>query len=475
MSSGTETLILSGIIHIPDYQVKVLPYIKPDVFESNDAATLFKLSKDFYDKYNKVPTKEVLEIELEKTIGLPEVTFQETKKLIEKVFTDQVQTGIKKQNIEWLVNTTEKYVVTRACELAVLDAYSIVSGENKKATLESIPELLKEAVSISFDTDIGHDYMEDWDKRYEFYHDVQTRIPFSLTMLNHVTKGGVPRKSLIVPVAPTGVGKSLFLTDWASYLLTEGYNVLYVTLEMAEERIAERMDAKLMGIDISDLQTINKEHFNGKINNLKSKQLGKIIVKEYPTGTFNSNHLRHLLQELSVKKKFKPDVIMVDYLNLVASYRIAMGGSGGSYGYTKAVAEELRSVAMQFNCVVCAPTQTNRQGQNSSDFELNEVSDSHGVSMTADLMFGFISLPELEQLGHMRVKQLKNRYGNLFAPNSFLVGVNRPKMTLFDVDVVQNIKQPFQSTSVTKDDDDDLIFGRSKIKPKLKFESNDDD
>lgn len=472
MSSGTETLILSGIFHIPDYQIKVLPYIKPDIFENNDAITLFKLSKEFFDKYNKIPTKEALEIELEKSSGISEIVFQDTKKLLDKVFSDQVETGVKKQNLDWLINTTEKYVVNRSCELAVLDAYSIVSGENKKLTLEAIPDLLKEAVSISFDTDIGHDYMDDWDKRYEFYHDIQTRIPFSLTMLNHITKGGVPRKSLIVPVAPTGVGKSLFLTDWSSYLLTEGYNVLYVTLEMAEERIAERMDAKLMNLNIDELATVSKDTFKNKLNSLKTKQMGKIIVKEYPTGTFNSNHLRHLLQELAVKKKFKPDVIMVDYLNLVASYRVPMGT--GSYGYTKAVAEELRSVAMQFNCVICAPTQTNRNGQNASDFELNEVSDSHGVSMTADMMFGFISLPELEKLGHMRIKQLKNRYGNLFAPNSFLVGVNRPKMTLFDVDTVQKIALNNTIPAKNDEDDDLLSFGKKQQKPKLKFREDDE-
>jgi len=482
MSSSTETLILSGLLHVPDYQIKVLPYIKNDVFESADASTIFKMSKDFFDQYNRIPTKEALEIELEKANGLPELTYKESQKLIDKLFSDSVQSGIKRQNIDWMINTTEKYVVNRACELAVLDAYSIVSGENKKQTLESIPDMLKEAVSISFDTDIGHDYMEDFEKRYDFYHDVQSRIPFGLTMLNHITKGGVPRKSLIVPVAPTGVGKSLFLTDWTSYLLTEGYNVLYVTLEMAEERIAERMDAKLMNLNIEELSTISKEVFSTKINKLKSKRLGKIIVKEYPTGTFNANHLRHLLQELAVKKKFKPDVIMVDYLNLVASYRIPMGSS--SYAYVKAVAEELRSVAMQFNCVVCAPTQTNRNGQNASDFELNEVSDSHGVSMTADLMFGFISLPELEQLGHMKIKQLKNRYGNLFAPNTFLVGVERPKMTLFDVDTVQKMvmnnivstpsSKPEESVEIH--DDEELSFGKKPVKKqKLQFGVDDDE
>lgn len=476
MSSGLETLIISGIFHVQDYQVKVLPYIKKEIFEGQDAATLFEITRTYFDKYNKAPTKDILEIELEKRNGIPESTFQAAKKMLDKVYTEQVIKGIKQQNIEWMLNTTEKYVVDRSCFNAVVSAYDVVTGENKKISRDSIPDLLKEALSISFDTNIGHDYIDDFESRYDFYHNVQQRIPFALSMLNHVTKGGVPRKTLVTPVAPTGVGKSMFLTDWAAYLLTEGYNVLYVTLEMAEERIAERMDAKLMNVTIDDLYTLPKDIFSNKINTLKKKPLGKIVVKEYPTGTFNSNHLRHLLHELSAKKGFKPDVIMVDYLNLVSSYRVTMGG--GSYGYVKAVAEELRSVGMEFNCVVVAPTQTNRQGQNATDFELNEVSDSHGVSMTADLMFGFISTPDLEVLGHMRIKQLKNRFGNLFAPNSFLIGVHRAKMTLFDVDTPQSITSKSPQQTVVKqqpkddDDDDDNKFSfanKPKQKSGLKF------
>lgn len=478
MSSGLETLIISGILHVPDYQVKVFPYIKKDIFAEQDAATIFDLSKKYFDKYNKIPTHDALDIELQNTKGLSEKTFQDTKKLIDKVYSDPVVKGVKNQDLSWMINTTENYVVNRACQNAVYEAHAIVTGENKKIKREAIPDILKEAISISFDTDIGHDYIDDSMKRYDFYHNVQSRIPFPLTMLNHVTKGGCPRKSMVVPVAPTGVGKSLFLTDWSAYLLSEGYNVLYITLEMAEERIAERIDAKLMNVTIDDLYNLPRSMFENKINVLKKKKLGKIIIKEYPTGSFNANHLQHLLQELSSKKGFKPDVIMVDYLNLVASYRIGM--SSGSYGYIKAVAEELRSVAMQQNCIICAPTQTNRNGQNSTDFELNEVSESHGISMTADMMFGFISTPELEQLGHMRIKQLKNRFGNLFAPNSFLVGVHRAKMTLFDVDMPsqgpQNTAPPRAaqsnntSNTIPKSDDSvDLLKKPEKPKGKLTF------
>ena len=377
MSNSIETLIISGILHVPDYQTKVFPYIKADIFEEQSVSTLFNLTKSYYDQYSS------LSIELDNTTGLSELVFQETKKLIAKVHTDSVVTGTKGQDLDWMVDTTEKYVINRSCYLAVLDAHAIVTGENKNVKIDAIPDLLKEAVNISFDTEIGHDYMEDFEKRYDFYHNVLQRIPFSLSMLNHITKGGVPRKTLTVPVAPTGVGKSVFMTDWSAYLLEAGYNVLYITLEMAEERIAERIDAKLMNVTVDDLQTLPREIFCNKINTLKKKPLGKIIIKEYATGTFNSNHLRHVIQELKIKKGIVPDVIMVDYLNLVGSYRVTMGG--GSYGYIKAVSEELRGVAMQFNCALVAPTQTSRAGQNATDFELNEVSecvDPTGILIT---------------------------------------------------------------------------------------------
>ncbi len=383
MSNSIETLIISGILHVPDYQTKVFPYIKADIFEEQSVSTLFNLTKSYYDQYSKLPTQDSLSIELDNTTGLSELVFQETKKLIAKVHTDSVVTGTKGQDLDWMVDTTEKYVINRSCYLAVLDAHAIVTGENKNVKIDAIPDLLKEAVNISFDTEIGHDYMEDFEKRYDFYHNVLQRIPFSLSMLNHITKGGVPRKTLTVPVAPTGVGKSVFMTDWSAYLLEAGYNVLYITLEMAEERIAERIDAKLMNVTVDDLQTLPREIFCNKINTLKKKPLGKIIIKEYATGTFNSNHLRHVIQELKIKKGIVPDVIMVDYLNLVGSYRVTMGG--GSYGYIKAVSEELRGVAMQFNCALVAPTQTSRAGQNATDFELNEVSecvDPTGILIT---------------------------------------------------------------------------------------------
>ncbi len=433
--SGVETLILGGILHIPDYQTKVLPYVKSDYFTEKNTEEVFKLIHEYNNTYNKLPTLESLEIELENKIGLTEKQFQESKELIEKVYSDKFVTGIKSQDLTWMLTTSENYISDRACELAVYQSHSIISGENTKLKRDAIPEILNSALAISFDTDIGHSYLDDIEKRFEFYHSKTQRIPFYLSMLDFITKGGCPKKSLVVPVAPTGVGKSVFMTNWAAELISNGYNVLYVTLEMAEERIAERIDAKLLNVTMDELSSMTKEAYMNKFTVLKRKTLGKIFVKEFQPGVCNANHIRHLMKELKTKKNFTPDIVMVDYLNLASSYRVAM--SVGSYAYIKSVTEELRGLAMQNNIVVISPTQTNRSGQNATDFELNEVSESHGVAMTADLMFGLISTPELEQLGHLRIKQLKNRFNSVHAPSSFLVGIARAKMSLFDVDLPQ--------------------------------------
>lgn len=433
MSSGLETLILSGLIHIPDYQIKVLPHLTKDIFEQQDTSVIFEQIRKFYEVFDKIPTYDVLDIEIDGVKGISEDSYQSAKELIKKLFSTKLETEIKKQDLEWMLSKSEKYVKERSATIAVLNAYNILSGENKKATLESIPDLLQKAVNITFDNDVGHDYINDCDKRFDFYHDVTTRIPFHLTMFNHITKGGIPKKTLVVPVASTGVGKSLFMTDWAAYLLSEGYNVLYVTLELAEERIGERIDAKLLNLTIDELHNVSKTVYSSKINTLKQKSLGKLIIKEYPTGGMNAVQLRTLLAELKNKKNFQPDVIMVDYLNIASSYRATL--SSGSYTYVKYIAEEFRAVAMQYNCCVISPTQSNRDGINNMDMELTEVSESAGISHTADFMFALMTSAELDALGHMRAKQLKNRFGNIYAPNSFLIGANKPKMTLYDVDL----------------------------------------
>lgn len=324
-----------------------------------------------------------------------------------------------------------------------MDSISIIEGENKKLNRDAIPDILKEALSISFDNNVGHDYVEDAESRFDFYHKKEARIPFSLTMLNKIVGGdGVPKKALIVPLAPTGVGKSLFLCNEAAHWLSSGRNVLYITLEMAEERIAERIDSNLMDITLNDLKTVAKSSFLSKMHNIQTKTIGKLIIKEYPPGTFNANHLRFLIQDLQAKKNFKPEIVIVDYLGLMASYR--MKSVDNTYTYVKAVTEELRGVMQEYDMLGVSPTQTNREGQNNSDYDLNQMSESHGVSMTADMIFGLISTPEMEKIGRIRIKQLKNRFGDLNYYNSFLVGIQRNKMRLYDVEVAE---QPAAATA----------------------------
>lgn len=437
MSKEVETMIIGAILHVQEYANKVYPSMKPELFEHESLSAISKLILEYQQKYSEIPGRESLSVELANAKGLSETGFQEAKTVLNKVFEDGFVTGIKKQNLEWMLDKTEKQFKDRACFLAIMQSMSIIDGENKKLTREAIPDILKDALNISFDNAIGHDYIEDFERRFEFYHNIEQKIPFALTMMNKVTNNGCPRKSLIVPVAPTGVGKSLFMTDWSAFLLMKGFNVLYITLELAEERIGERIDAKLLDVSIQDLKTYPKKTFDTKINQLKSKTAGKLIIKEHSPGTFNANHLRFLLQDLKTKKSFTPDVIMVDYLNLMSSYRMK---DPGTYSYIKAVAEEIRGVAMQHDCIVCAPTQTNRNGMGAADYDLTDIAESAGVSMTADLVFGFISTPELESMQQMRCKQLKNRFGDLASPNSFMVGVNRAKMTLFDLDLMQGSK-----------------------------------
>lgn len=391
--SGIETLILGGILHNIDYQTKVLPYVKAEYFTETNTEKVFELIKKYNDEYSKLPTLESLEIELENKNGLTEKQYQESKVLIQQLYSEKFTTGIKNQDLDWMINTSGNYIVDRACELAVYESHSIISGENTKVKREAIPEILNTALSISFNTDVGHSYLDDLDKRFEFYHSKVQRIPFYLSMLDFITKGGCPRKTLTVPVAPTGVGKSVFMTNWAADLILNGYNVLYVTLEMAEERIAERVDAKLLNVTMDELQNMPRESFMNKFKVLKRKTLGKLFVKEYQPGVCNANHIRHLMKELKAKKNFTPDVVMVDYLNLASSYRVGL--NVGGYAYIKAVTEELRGLAMQNNIAVIAPTQTNRTGQNATDFELNEVGECIDINSKLITKKGEVAIKDI--------------------------------------------------------------------------------
>lgn len=436
-----EQLILASVLHTPEFRAKVYAYIKPELFVSKEIPVLVGLIKTFFESYDAIPNEHALLVELDAKSGINEDMYRSVKSEIKGLYSDEMVKATSKVEQSWLLEKTATYLKTQACHLAVMESLSILDGENKTLTSDAIPDILKAALSISFDSDAGHDYILDSESRYEFYHKLEQRIPFRLSMLNLATNGGMPRKSLIVPVAPTGVGKSLFMTDDAAWLITQGYNVLYVTLELAEERVAERIDANLMDITMQDLKLLPKNVFDSKIAKIKMNPLGTIKIKEYPPGTFNANHLRFLLQEYKNTCEFVPDVIMIDYLNLMASYR--MKDNSNSYQYIKAVTEEIRGIAMQTNTVVMSPTQTNRSGNGASDFELNEVSESFGIAMTADVMIGLISTPELEELGHMRIKQLKNRFGDLSKPNSFVVSVNRSKMQLRDLDVPHSSTQTY--------------------------------
>lgn len=456
-----EQLIITGVLHSADYRAKAYPHIRPELFSSNTTPIMFEIIKKFNDDYGTFPNKDAMLVELDNRPNLSEDLYNSTKADIKTVFTEESVNAINKIKKDWFFDKSEQYLKTQSCHLAVLDSLSILDGDNKNLTPDAIPDILKKALSISFNTDLGHDYIMDAEARFEFYHLYEARIPFRLKALNDVTGNGVPRKTLTVPIAPTGVGKSLFMTDWSSYLITEGYNVLYITLELAEERIAERVDANLMNFTMDELKSCPKNTFDNKINTIKRNQnLGILKVNEFPPGTFNANHLRFLLQDYMAKQEFKPDAIMIDYINLMASYR--MKDNSNSYSYIKAIAEEIRGVAMESDVAIISPTQTNRDAFGASDFGLSEISESAGVAMTADLAFGMISTPELEDLGHMRIKQLKNRFGDINKPSSFVVSVNKSKMQIRDLDDVSStvaqptaIKTP--STGSTKN------FGKMKF------------
>jgi archaellum biogenesis ATPase FlaH len=403
---------------------KVLPFIKQDYFQGI-YKTLFKEIGKYIGKYNKLPTQETLVIELE---SLNEEQYNMALDIVPHLFTKE------KIDNNWLNDATEKWCQDRAIYNAVMESISIIDGKHESLTKNALPDLLSKALGISFDTNVGHDYVENAEQRFEFYHTEEDRIPFDLDYFNKITKGGVPNKTLNIALAGTGVGKSLFMCHVAANALTQGKNVLYITMEMAEERIAERIDANLLNVPIDQLANMSKDMFTRKVNGLTKKTNGKLIIKEYPTGSAHSGHFRALLNELKLKRQFVPDMIFIDYLNICASSRMkTMGGSINSYTYIKAIAEELRGLAVEFNIPLFSATQTTRSGYSNSDVGLEDTSESFGLPATADLMFALISTEELEKLGQFMVKQLKNRYNDPTMHKRFVVGVDRSKMRLYDV------------------------------------------
>jgi len=407
---------------------KVLPFIKPDYFEGI-YRILFREAGKFVAKYNKLPTSETFKIELDQSDRLSGENYTVAVDIIPQLFTKE---PIDEQ---WLLDTTEKWCQDRAIYNAIMESISIIDGKHESLTKGALPDLLSKALGVAFDTNVGHDYVDNYEERFDFYHKEEDRIPFDLEYFNKITKGGIPNKTLNIALAGTGVGKSLFMCHVAASALVDGKNVLYITMEMAEERIAERIDANLLNVPIDQLPNMSREMFRTKVEDIARKTNGKLIVKEYPTGSAHAGHFRALLNELKLKKQFEPDIIFIDYLNICASSRMkGMGGSINSYNYIKAIAEELRGLAVEFDVPIFSATQTTRSGYSNSDVGLEDTSESFGLPATADLMFALISTEELENMGQMMVKQLKNRYNDPTQNKRFVVGVDRSKMRLFDVD-----------------------------------------
>ena len=414
-----------------EYTRKVLPFIQPEYFTDNTDKVLFNEIHEFVNKYKALPSKEAIVINLSESKKLTDQDLRRANDLLNEI--DQN----KKENteVQWLIEQTEKFCQDRAIYNAIMESVQILDNKNGSKAKGEIPKLLSNALGVSFDSHIGHDYINDAADRFDFYHRQESRISFDLDMMNKITKGGIPNKTLSICLAGTGVGKSMFMCHMAASCISQGHNVLYITLEMAEERIAERIDANLLNVTMQELHTMTKPEYDRKFDALRVKTHGKLIIKEYPTASASALHFRSLLNELHLKKNFVPQIIFIDYLNICSSARIKPGSNVNSYSYIKAIAEELRGLAVEFNLPIVSATQTTRSGFTSSDPGLEDTSESFGLPATADFMFALISTEELEQLNQLMVKQLKNRFGDPNHFKRFVVGVDRAKMKLYDAEV----------------------------------------
>ena len=428
MTLKIEEITLSNLIINEPYTRKVLPFIKDDYFDAPSHKILFSTLSDYVNKFETTPEPNALKIEVEKRRDISDEIYKEVEQFLNNLDRDAY-------NEDWLIETTEKWCKEKAVYIALMESVKIADGQDKTRTKDAIPSIMSEAIGVCFDDHVGHDYILDSDDRYDFYHKKEEKIPFDIEYLNKITKGGLPNKTLNIALAGTGVGKSLFMCHVASSVLLEGRNVLYITMEMAEEKIAERIDANLLDLPIQQLTSplLTKEKYSSKLLQLKQKTQGKLIIKEYPTASAHVGHFKALLNELSMKKGFSPDIIFVDYLNICASARYK-GTIVNSYTYVKAIAEELRGLAVEFNLPIVSATQTTRAGFGSSDPDLTDTSESFGLPATADLMFALISNEEMEELGQIMVKQLKNRYNDPTMYKRFVVGIDRAKMRLYDCD-----------------------------------------
>ena len=462
-----ETTILRNLVCEEEFSRKVIPFIEPDYFENKTERVIFQEISQFIVKYDAAITIEALNIEIENRTDLTETEIKESRETT-RTFDD---TPV---DIQWLLESTEKWCRDRAIYLALMESIHIADGNDEKKNRDAIPTILSDALAVSFDNHIGHDYLQDYEERYESYHRKESRIQFDLEYFNKITKGGLPNKTLNIALAGTGVGKSLFMCHHASSVLLEGKNVLYITLEMAEEKIAERIDANLMNVEIQNLPQLPKMMFDDKLTQIRKKTSGKLIIKEYPTASAHSGHFRGLIKELAIKKSFKPDIVFIDYLNICASSRFKGGANINSYTIIKSIAEELRGLAVETGVPFMSATQTTRTGFVSSDIGLEDTSESFGLPATADFMFALIQTEQLQEIGQMQVKQLKNRYNDPTMYKRFVIGVDRNKMRLYDVEsqaqeeIVDNgqeqISKVFEEPSFGKKTKEKQYEGFSKLK-----------
>lgn len=423
--SRLEHKILANLIHNEEYCRKVVPFMDSNYFHEPTEKLVMEEIQSFFSKYNKLPTQSIIKIELSNRVDITDKQLSDACGIVDVLNPD-------KTNLDWLVNQTEKFCKDKAVYNAILQSIKIIDGRENQIAQDAIPKILQDALGVSFDSHIGHDYLRDADSRFEFYHRKEDKIPFDLEMLNKITAGGLTRKSLNCILAMTGGGKSLFMCHVAAATLLQSKNVLYVTLEMAEERIAERIDANLLNLSMDELKVIDKKTFDNRISKIGAKTRGQLIIKEYPTAGAHSGHFRALLEELKTKREFVPDLVIIDYLNICASSRTRMGASVNSYTYIKSIAEEVRGLAVEYNVPILTATQVNRQGYDNSDIDLSNVSESAGLSSTVDLMLGLIRSEELDELNQIMIKQLKNRYADPSYFKRFVIGVDRSKMKLYD-------------------------------------------
>jgi replicative DNA helicase len=427
LKNRIEQVILENLIKDDAYVRKVIPFLKPDYFMQYEDKKVFDIIFNFVEKYNNPPSKQAIILAVNEDTSLNEDSHAKCMEVINTLNGDEV-------NRDWLVDETEKFCKDKALYLGVMESIQIIDGKNKEKSTDALPSILSEALSVGFDTNIGHDFIEDAEKRYDFYHRLEEKVEFDLDMFNKITEGGLSNKTLNIALAGTGVGKSLFMCHMASAAISKGKNVLYITLEMSEERIAERIDANLMNIPIQELGDLSKAMYDDRIKKINDKIEGRLIVKEYPTASAHSGHFKALINELKLKRSFFPDIIFIDYLNICSSSRFRPGSSANSYTIIKSIAEELRGLAVEQDVPIVSATQTTRGGYDNSDVSLTDTSESFGLPATADLMFAIISTEELEQLGQFMIKQLKNRYADPTRNKRFMIGVDRSRMKLFDLD-----------------------------------------